>query len=32
MFGYNTFIMCVDKNDIYRKGYINITKLASDFK
>ena len=32
MFGYDTLIMCVDKEDKYRKGYINLTKFASDFQ
>ena len=31
MFGYNTLIMGVDKDDVYRKGYINLTKFVSDF-
>ena len=32
MFGYDTLIMCVDKDDKYRKGYINITKFSNDFQ
>lgn len=32
MFGYDTLIMCVDKEDKYRKGYINLTKFTNDFQ
>lgn len=32
MFGYDTLIMCVDRDDKYRKGYINLTKFVNDFK
>jgi len=29
--GYSTYIMAVDKDNKYQKGYINITKLVIDF-
>ena len=30
--GYSTLIMSVDKDDKYRKGYINLTKFVNDFQ
>ena len=32
LLGYDTLIMCVDKDDTHRKGYINVTKFAKDFQ
>ena len=29
--GYSTLIMAIDKEDKFRKGYINITKFVNDF-
>ena len=31
MLGYSTLIMSVDKDEKYRKGYINLTKFVNDF-
>lgn len=32
MLGYSTFIMCTDKEDKYKKGFINLTKFVNDFQ
>ncbi len=32
MLGYSTLIMAIDKDDKYRKGYINLTKFVNDFQ
>ena len=31
MLGYSTLIMAVDKDDKFKKGYINLTKFVNDF-